>query len=120
MLTSYHCLLSSLFAAFCVTNIGSSEIYAHKAYALGTSTPPVLSKTLTESASTFLSLPSFQEVSFEAPVERPQALPERKDSVEVAYRGSGRLNDTLINESVSAHKSLIAHRGSGRIVPQTL
>jgi hypothetical protein len=47
-----------------------------------------------------------------------------REVLEVAYRGSGRINDEPVNSKsigrLAAHSSSLAHRGSGRVHPQFL
>ena len=50
-----------------------------------------------------------------APTEADSA-----ETVDVSYRGSGRVEDDAPKEQQSTQKKLIAHRGSGRIEPTPL
>jgi hypothetical protein len=47
-----------------------------------------------------------------------------REALEIAYRGSGRLNDEPVKSKsigrLAAHSSSLAHRGSGRVYPQFL
>ena len=56
------------------------------------------------------------------PVSSESALVEYAgtDAVDVSYRGSGRMNDTPPENKNKQNRGPVAHRGSGRVRPQSL
>jgi len=88
MLTSHHYLLGGLVAVSCATGILSNGVAASQ---------------------------NWTPVSAES---APSESVETIDAVDVSYRGSGRTNTDPETKRRSYHnRSLFAHRGSGRVVP---
>ncbi len=110
MLTSHHYLLGSLFAVLCAVGTAPRNIHAHGISA-------GISKDIAEDTSeeivnmgnrTGLSQ-SFAEL--ETPSETSPAM------MDIAYRGSGRLSGEPVKEERRKDTYQMAHRGSGRVAP---
>ena len=89
MLNYHHYLLSGLFAATCATSTLIGSLTGSVS-----STSPVLAPSLS-------------------------AETNAAETVDVSYRGSGRIDDAP-KEQQSSKKKLVAHRGSGRIDPASM
>jgi hypothetical protein len=91
MLTSHHYLLSGFCAVLCATAMGTQSSPLPTALAQQqTSIPPTPMNATTPT------------------------------TVDLAYRGSGRIQPEPLVQPASQGQDAIAHRGSGRIVPQFL
>ncbi|MGB3301040.1 MAG: hypothetical protein WBA76_22450 [Phormidesmis sp.] len=122
MLTSHHYLLSSLFTAFCTFGVASQEAQLQNPHS-----PPDLADTsvgmLTASAASSSAQQSWLPI-----IESATQTENYGDSIDVAYRGSGRIDsepegndgEDSAMENSTKRKVSIAHRGSGRALPPIL